>query len=423
MGWGYFFGFLKANFVDSAGHFIFDSSTFGFYLALILNFQKIQDPFAWKSVKPWLIILVFWPIFMSLIPIQHYLIQLVGLRGNILWLPMLLVGAVMDGKAKSIFSMALVLLNCVALGFAVAEYIIGVEFFIPTNQATTIVFNSNDIVGNQLRIPSIFANAHSYAGSMVATVPWLLGELIDNRKNPLKSYFLILGLVACVLGVFLAGPRQPVVVLGLVIALFLLMGRINLAFLICLLVVGSVGSYFVYQNERMQRFMQLQDYELVQARMGMSFNSYFFDLALNYPMGNGMGAGGTSIPFFLQAYLTNAVGLENEYSRILLEQGLIGLGIWIAFIIWLVLRKIDRKDPAYATKKICWIYSVVVLLTSWIGVGMMTTVPGTVLLMLAIGICVAPSLGELGQPSFAITMMNLSGNMHLPAYQRGLARA
>jgi hypothetical protein len=423
MAWGYFFGFLKANFVDSAGHFIFDASTIGFYFALMMTLTKVQNRFAWKPVKTWLILLIAWPVFMALIPLQHYLIQLVGLRGNIMWLPMVLVGAMMDGRSRVTFSIALVFLNWVSLAFAIAEYLLGVEIFIPTNQATSIVFNSNDIVGNQLRIPSIFANAHSYAGSMVATVPWLLGELIDNRKNPLKSYFLISGIVACVLGVFMAGPRQPVAILGLVITLFLLMGRINLAFLICLLVVGSVGSYFVYQNERMQRFMDLQDFDKVQARVELSLNSYFVDLVLDYPMGNGMGAGGTSIPYFLQTYLTNAVGLENEYSRILLEQGLIGLGIWIGFIIWLVFRKIDKKDPAFATKKLCWIYAVVILLTAWIGIGMMTTVPGTVLLMLAIGICVAPSLDKLGHTSFANTVKIFSRSIHIPAYQRGLARA
>jgi O-antigen ligase len=136
-----------------------------------------------------------------------------------------------------------------------------------------------------------------------------------------------------------------------------------------------------------------------------------------------MGAGGTSIPYFLQTYLTHSVGLENEYSRILLEQGLIGLGIWIAFIIWLVSRKIDKEDLAFATKKLCWIYAVVVLLTAWIGIGMMTTVPCTVLLMLAIGVSVTPSLGNLGRQSFPGTAEPLVRPVYLPAYQRGIARA
>ena len=313
--WGYFFGILKAHYVATWGHFIFDAATVGFYAGILLNWPRLEERQKWQKLMPWVILMVAWPLFMALVPIQHYLVQLVGLRGNMFWIPMLLAGCMLDVLGRSLLAYTFAFLNMVAFGFAVAEYTVGVQAFVPENEVTNIVYNSNDIAGGHLRIPSTFTNAHSYAGTMIGTIPWILGELLSKQKIGLGrasgALILILGLLASLLGIFIAGPRSPVAVLGLLIFLTILSGRVNLGFVAFTVLLGTIIAYFVSQDERMQRFTELQDIDMVTTRLSGSINMGFFEVLLDYPMGNGMGAGGTSLPFFVQQLLTNAVMMEN----------------------------------------------------------------------------------------------------------------
>ena len=92
-------------------------------------------------------------------------------------------------------------------------------------------------------------------------------------------------------------------------------------------------------NERLQRADTLEDTEFVSERIRASANESFFELMVQYPAGAGMGSAfGTSIPYFLADPTPTAIGLENEYSRILVDQGLVGLGLWLAFLVWLLHR-------------------------------------------------------------------------------------
>ena len=92
-------------------------------------------------------------------------------------------------------------------------------------------------------------------------------------------------------------------------------------------------------NERLQRAITLEDTEFVSERIRASANESFFELMIQYPAGAGMGSAfGTSIPYFLADRTPTAIGLENEYSRILVDQGLVGLGLWLAFLVWLLHR-------------------------------------------------------------------------------------
>jgi hypothetical protein len=46
--------------------------------------------------------------------------------------------------------------------------------------------------------------------------------------------------------------------------------------------------------------------------------------------------------------LRNPVAVENEYARIMLEQGLPGLALWLAFIFWTLTRQRPlTTDPWY----------------------------------------------------------------------------
>ena len=44
------------------------------------------------------------------------------------------------------------------------------------------------------------------------------------------------------------------------------------------------------------------------------------------------------MPYFLKDEILEPVAAENEYIRIMLEEGILGLGLWIVFILWLLTR-------------------------------------------------------------------------------------
>ena len=430
MAWGYFFGILKAHYVATWGHFIFDAATVGFYAGILLNWPKLEERQKWEKIKPWVIGMVAWPLFMALLPIQHYFVQLVGLRGNMFWIPMLLVGCMLDGPGRSLLAYTLAILNMVAFGFAAAEYTLGVEVFVPDNEVTQIVMNSSDIADGNKRIPSTFTNAHSYAGTMLGTIPWILGELLNKQKIGLGrasgTLILVPGLLAALLGIFIAGPRSPVVVLGLLILLTVFSGRVNLGFVALTVLVGTIVAYFVSQDERMQRFTELQDIDMVTERMSMSMNMGFFEVLLDYPMGNGMGAGGTSLPYFIQQLLTSSVMMENEYARILLEQGLPGLLFFLAFVAWFATRPIQRDDPARMSKTLLWFITAITFSTAFIGIGMMSSIPCTAMMLVGLGYCVTPAAAPLGLRRSDHTggrQAMFAARSAAPAYQRGLARS
>lgn len=428
MAWGYFFGILKAHYVASWGHFIFDAATVGFYAGILLNWPGLEERQKWQKLKPWVIGMVAWPLFMALLPIQHYLVQLVGLRGNMFWIPMLLVGCMLDAPGRSLLAYTMAILNMVAFAFAAAEYTLGVEVFVPENEVTLIVYRSSDIAGGHMRIPSIFANAHSYAGTMLGTIPWILGEFLKKQKIGLGraagTLILVPGLLAALLGIFIAGPRSPVAVLGLLIFLTVFSGRVNLGFVALTVLVGTIVAYFVSQDERMQRFTELQNFEMVTERINMSMNMGFLEVLLDYPMGNGMGAGGTSLPYFIQQLLTSSVMIENEYARILLEQGLPGLLFFLTFVVWFATRPIQRDDPARLSKTLLWFLTAITFSTAFIGIGMMSSIPGTAMMLLGLGYCVTPALAAVGRRrgDQASRQSMFTTRSAIPAYQRGLAR-
>ena len=97
-------------------------------------------------------------------------------------------------------------------------------------------------------------------------------------------------------------------------------------------------------DERLQRFRSLQDPEFIAQRFGDSVNVSFLELVRKYPLGNGLGGGGTSVPYFLQNRIRNVVVMENEYARILLELGIPGLLMWVLFIGWVFTRRQIKHD-------------------------------------------------------------------------------
>jgi hypothetical protein len=150
----------------------------------------------------------------------------------------------------------------------------------------------------------------------------------------------------------------------------------------------------------MQRFLTMEDTDAVLGRVEISVNMSFFDLLLTYPLGNGMGAGGTSIPYFLHDLIKEPVGMESEYARILLEQGIAGLVLWLAFIGWFVGRRpVTIRDPWLLGKQLLWFFSLASFAAAIIGTGLMTAIPQSMLFFLGVGFVAGARVAQTGRAS------------------------
>jgi hypothetical protein len=107
---------------------------------------------------------------------------------------------------------------------------------------------------------------------------------------------------------------------------------------------------------------------------------------MNHPLGNGLGGGGTSLPYFLQDRVRDPVVIENEYGRIMAEQGIPGLLIWLAFLLWVFTRPAPRRsDPWFAGRRVARLWCAISFAIAPLGTGLLTAIPGTATLMLFVG--------------------------------------
>jgi hypothetical protein len=387
---GYFYGILRAQFLDGFSHLLFDFAVLGLYVSQFVFARR--DParrLRSREIRLWVVALIGWPLLLFLLPVNNMLIQLVGLRAAIYFVPFVLLGARAEEHDLDQLARAIAGLSLVAFGFAAAEFVVGIELFFPANAVTEIMYASGDVgEDNAFRIPATFSSAHAYAGTMVATLPFLIARWQAPGTSRVEKMLFAAAIIASSLGIFMAAVRLPVVILVIEFAVLALSRRLPLRVLVGLAVLGSVVGYVVADNERLQRFTTLTDTEVVTARVSSSVNANLIDLLVDYPLGAGLGsAAGTSIPYFLQDLVGTQIGLENEYSRIAIEQSPIGLLIWLGFIVWVV----TRRRPPFSPN---WVLGVNIMrafvLASWatafIGTGMLTAVPGTALLLLQMGI-------------------------------------
>lgn len=387
LGVGYAYGITRANVPETFSHFIFDAGVVGLYAAQLFRQLSPLEQAKIGPLKPWLEFLIAWPVLLFLIPIQDLLIQFVGLRGNIFLLPFILLGARLGGEDRYRLALWIAGFNLVAFGFAGMEYFFGLEQFFPRNSVTELLYMSKDVVGHsQYRIPSSFANAHAYGGTMVMGLPLLLGAVVQKHKSSSHLQLLILGIGTALLGVTMSAARTHFLVAGIliIVATFSLRSRIGYA-LGWLILLGGIG-WVVSGEQRLQRFMELRNTDSVVERISWSVNMNFFEIAAEYPFGNGLGGGGTSIPYFLRGRIANPVMMENEYARIMLEQGIMGLLIWIMFIVWLLTRRSGNQyDAWHLGKRLARVACAVFFVIALTGTGLLTSIPQSGLFLLLVG--------------------------------------
>jgi hypothetical protein len=250
-----------------------------------------------------------------------------------------------------------------------------------------LIYRSKDLVSyTAYRIPSSFANAHSYGGTMVVGLPLLLGALMQKHKTALQAQLLICGIATALLGLLMSAARIHFMVAGILIlvATFSLRSRVGYA-LGWVILLCSIG-WLVSGEQRLQRFMELRDTGAVAERISWSVNMNFFEIAAKYPFGNGLGGGGTSMPYFAQGLIINPVTMENEYARIMLEQGILGLFIWILFVLWIFTRRErDPSDPWHLGRRLAWVSCAAFFGTAVVGTGLLTSLPHSSLFLLLVG--------------------------------------
>jgi len=384
---GYGYGIMRANILETYSHFIFDAGVVGLYAAQLFRHLTPLQASKVAPLKPWLEFLIGWPLLLFWIPLQPLLVQVVGLRGNIFLLPFILLGARLDGDERYRLALWIAGFNLVAFALAGTEYLLGLERFFPRSQVTELIYRSNDLMGyTAYRIPSSFANAHSYGGAMVVGLPLLVGAMMQKSKTALQTQLLFCGIAAALLGLLMSAVRTHFVVAGILILVATFSLRSRFAYVVGWLVLLCSIGWVVSGEQRLQRFMQLRNTDAVVERISWSVNMNFFEIAARYPFGNGLGGGGTSMPYFVQGLIINPVSMENEYARIMLEQGILGLLIWVLFILWLFTRRDhDPADSWFLGRRLAWVSCTVYFVVALTGTGLLTAIPHSCLFFLLVG--------------------------------------
>jgi hypothetical protein len=414
---GYFYGIVRANLLTTFSHFIFDAGVIGLYCSQSWLSSGSVERNRLALITGWMVVLIGWPMLLVLLPFQTLLVSLVGLRGNTFFIPLLVLGARLRTKDLLLLSYGLAALNLGAVGFGALEYFTTVTRFYPVSPVTALIYGSNDVAGGFMRIPAIFANAHTYGGAMACSIPYLLGTWSQPQKKILRM-LAAAGIGAAFIGILLSATRTHFVVGVVIIAVMLFTTRMKTsAWVGLVLLVGLVG-WMAATNPRFQRYKSLSDTDYVNDRIAGSLNRSFFEILTEYPLGNGLGGGGTSIPYFLEGQVKNPIGLEDEYARILCEQGIIGLLLWICFLGWFFFRLpvAFAKGRWSNSRRGAWCYAAICMLTAFAGVGLLTAIPQSALLLLGVGWTTTPMAKEAETATEA-----QAREVHLAAQSRRLA--
>lgn len=385
---GFAYGFIRANAPGLASYLLFDAAVAGLFAAMILAPAPDSERGALHDVTIWLALLIGWPLLLFVFfRRQDFLIELVGLRANVFLLPFMVIGARLRGNDLRRLALALAILDIAACAFGLAQYYFGIQPFLPENEATELIYRSHDLVGyTQHRIPSSFINAHAFAGTLVLTLPFIGGAWLQRRRHTWERFLWPVAIAAVLLSVFMSATRTHTLSAVALVIVITFSGRLTSMRSIRWVVVLLMIVWVVAVEERFQRFTTLAEGEFLNLRLRSSINAEAFDLMAQYPMGNGLAGGGTNVPYFFEDRHVTQVGLENEYVRIAMEQGLPGLFLWLLFVIWILARGPGRGGYPWARgRRLAWVAGGIMLVGGLTGTGMLSAIPQSSLLLLLLG--------------------------------------
>jgi hypothetical protein len=392
---GYVYGIIRANFVNTYTHLMFDGAVAGLYLAQLFVQSSALERRQHHDLRMWVVVLVGWPTFLLAVsPGNAPLVELVGWRANVFLLPFLLLGARLSQDDLYDLAKLLAVFNIAAAGLAAAEFMFGIDQFFPRNELTEIIFKSTVLEDRSaFRIPSSFSSAHAYAGTIVLTLPLLIGGWIRNDRAGHWHTTFGVAIVASLLGIAMAAARVHTVVAALILLTATFSGGIGLLQRFRWAIALGLVVWVVGGDVRLQRFTSLSDTSMISERVSGSVNEQFFEVISDYPLGNGLASGGTSVPYFLQnqrGRQTNTV-IENDYARLALEQGWPGLLLWVGFIAWALSRRVRRESrDLLLMRRLAWVTCAAFFASGLIGLGMLSAVPQTTLMLLTTGWLAVP---------------------------------
>jgi hypothetical protein len=411
---GYFYGIVRANIPTAASHFIFDCSVLGLYASQ--RWGTKGENGKQTEIQTWALVLMIWPLLLCLLPFQNFWVTMVGLRGNILFLPFMFLGCRLKDHDLRLIAKGVAVLTLIGFGFGVIEYFEGIERFYPVNEVTQIIYKSNDVAGNEFRIPAIFTNAHAYGGTMFISIPWLFGAWSLPGEKHSERWLYMIAMAAAFTGVLLSATRTNFILVAILVLMAALTSRVKLNLRLSLLAVLFLVAVLAANNERLQRFTTLTDTGNVGIRVQGSVNQAFWEILSHHPMGNGLGGGGTSMPYFLQNQVQNPIGMENEYARILSEQGLIGLMFWISLVLWHLLHRSAFKKTAWMEgRKLAWWACTCSFGIGFLGTGLLTAIPETPVLLLFLGWISTPVRKSLPGPQMTSVLHKRPDILPLPS--------
>lgn len=391
---GYAYGIVRANIVHTLTHLMFDGAVVGLYLAQMFTPSSAQHRRLTNNLRLWVAVLIGWPTFLLAVSMGNTpLVEIVGWRSNVFLLPFLLLGVRLTSEDFYTLAKVLGVLNILAAVLAFAEFTLGLQMFFPPNALTEIMYRSTVLEDRSaFRIPASFSSAHAYAGTMVLTLPLLVGAWVERRSDRWHHAFGV-AIVCSLIGVFMAAARVHTVVAGLLMIVATFSTGMRSVQRFRWAIAMAVVVYVVGGDARLQRFTTLSDTAMLTERLSGSLNEGFFEVISDYPLGNGLASGGTSVPYFLQDQLvrSNTV-IENEYARIALEQGWPGLLLWVGFIVWALTRRAKRHTrEAKLPRRLAWVACAAFLASGLIGLGMLSAIPQTTLMLLLLGWLTMPT--------------------------------
>ena len=399
---GYVYGVVRANQLDGFSHVLFDAALCGLYAARFLSPLPLAERVRLQELRTWLFVLVGWPVLLFLVPRQDILVELVGLRGNIFMLPCLLIGARLRREDLPQLAAWVAVLNIGVAAVAAAQFVVGIEPFFPRNAVTDIMYRSGDIANfSAYRIPATFTSAHAYGGTMVLSLPLLLGGWLHCQPRSRMSWLYMVAITLTVVAVFVTGARSPVLQVVVIGIAAVLSGRVHIGQKVRWALVALAVAWVVSGQVRLQRFTTLSDPEFLAERIAGSVNLNLLELARTYPLGNGLGGGGTSVPYFLQARVRNSVIMENEYARITLELGIPGLLAWVLFLAWLFSRPLPASASWPLTRYLVRVATAANFALGLLGIGLLTSIPATAIMLLAAGWSVVPDAAAVPVAEYA----------------------
>jgi len=389
---GYISGVLRANDPGVATTFLFDCSVLGLYTGYASAHWSRLVAMANTPAGHFVLVIILWPALLTLVPMNSFLIQLVSLRATVWFVPVVLIASQLKPIDLVILSRGIAVLNLIALAGGIYIFIFGVEAVYPKNAVTSIIYMSRDVGGSEFyRIPSTFLNAHSYGGVMCLSLPFVLGRALGVGVPMYERVLCSAGTAAAAAGIVMCAARLPAIVFACSIIGTWIATRFSFKFGIATVLICIGGIVMALNNERFQRIMTLDDTEYVNERIRGSANAGFFEILIDYPAGAGMGSSaGTSIPFFLADSAPEAIGLENEYCRIAVDQGLPGLLLWMGFLAWVFSKPVSftPRTSWEITMVMAYSFAIVSWLTAVIGTGVLSSVPGTVMLLTYMGLVI-----------------------------------